>query len=58
MKGDKQLKTAKLISLKINEFPSVISSDEKIKLYSTYSELIKKSAYLGNSLYVKYITKS
>jgi predicted HTH domain antitoxin len=42
MKGDKQLKTAKLISLKINEFPSLISSDEKIKLYSTYSELIKK----------------
>ncbi|REC59778.1 hypothetical protein DRF65_23900 [Chryseobacterium pennae] len=48
MKGKKQLETAKSIGLKITEYPSVLSYEERIELYCTYSELIRKSAYSGN----------
>jgi len=48
MKGNRQLEMAELIGLRFSEYPSVISFNKKLELYSEYSALIKKSAYLGN----------
>lgn len=48
MKGNRQLEMAELIGRRFSEYPSVISFNKKLELYSEYSALIKKKAYLGN----------
>ena len=48
MKGQKAYLKASLISGKLYQYPSTLSTSEKSDLYEEYFTLIKKAAYLGH----------
>lgn len=48
MKGKENLRKAKEISQKINDYPPTLSVKKREELYRKYFELLRKSAYSGN----------